>query len=46
LFVLLFLKINLIILINAISVSPFDILLAITEKTTDRPAADDINHKT
>jgi hypothetical protein len=46
LFVLLFLKINLIILINAISVSPFDILLAITEKTIDRPAADDINHKT
>jgi hypothetical protein len=38
LFILLFLKINLITLINALSLSPFDILLAITEKTIDGSA--------
>jgi hypothetical protein len=36
--------INLIILINVFSLSPFDTLLATTENNIARPAADDINH--
>jgi hypothetical protein len=40
------LKINLIILIGIFLLSPFDIVLAMTENKIPKPAADDINHIT